>query len=337
MKAAKLVELSKIIIEDAKTPAPAKPGDVLVRVKAVGICGTDLHIFKDGRPDVILPRILGHELSGVAEDIFGGTGKIASGDGVVLDPVYACQTCPVCVKGRRNVCANVKCFGVQMDGGFCEYIVANEDSLHRVPDGISFEQAALAEPYSIAANILARVTADGGDNILIMGAGTIGLSLLQAAKGLGARVLISDKSAEKLRVAKLCGADATVDATNERLAKEVEEFSPGGADVVIDAVGVSPLFKESIDLAAPAGRIAVIGFDSVPAGIAPLPITKKELTIVGSRRNNRRFPEVMDWLEKGRLKLDIMVSRTYPLDKIQEAFTDTLRNSDQIVKTIILI
>lgn len=336
MKAAKLISPGKIrVVEDLPVCTPRR-GEAAVKVKAVGICGTDLHIFKEGRADVELPRVMGHELSGVVAALGDGVDHIFVGDRVVLDPVMSCGVCPTCRAGHGNVCADVKCFGVQMDGGFQDEIVVPADSLYRFPEQYSFVQAALAEPFSVAANILNRVSVKESDFVVIMGAGTIGLSLIQGAKAAGAKVLISDIEEAKLKKAKEIGADCTVNSRKEDLEDAVKRYREEGADVVIDAAGMARLTEQSIKLAAPCGRIGVISFDARPAQIPAVVITKKELSLIGSRMNAHRFPDVIRWMEKGALNLDAMVSKIYPVEEIQKAFEETLADSSTI-KTIITL
>jgi L-gulonate 5-dehydrogenase len=336
MRIAKLTAPRKIEVITEDAPKIKDAHDVLVQVKAVGICGTDLHIFHGERADVQLPRVMGHELSGVVAETGSAVQKHKSGDRVILDPVIACGTCPICKKGHRNVCPSVKCFGVQVDGGFQDYIVVHEDVLYKIPDAVSFEQAALAEPFSIAVNIASRLGVHPGDQAVIIGSGTIGLVCLQIFKSLGAKVLISDVEDAKLEVAKKCGADKIVNSKKEDLKEAIMNYYPVGADVVIDAVGVSALFALSLDLAAPTARVAVIGFDAKPADIAPVTITKKELTLVGSRMNCNRFPEVVESFRKGGLNIDLLISRKYPVEEIQKAFDETIADMKNTVKTLIV-
>ncbi len=335
MKSAQIVEKKIIKVVDAAEPQIVNSTDVKVRVKAVGICGTDLHIFKDGRADVVFPRIMGHELSGEVVEIGSDVKELKIGDRVVLDPVFACGDCPTCKKGYQNVCSNVSCYGVQMDGGFQEYIVEDQKHFYSFPDSISYEQAALAEPYSIGVNILDRASATSDDNIIVIGSGTIGLAILQVAKGIGARVFVADVVDTKLAKAKLLGADETCNSKTENLAEKAEAFAPGGFDVVIDAVGVTSLFQQSIEFAAPRARVMSIGFTAEPAQISPIVITKKELSIIGSRMNNFKFPKVMQMLLDGKMNADSMVSKKYSINDIQEAFEETLNDGENTVKTLI--
>lgn len=335
MRAAKLISPGKIrVVDEIPVPAP-RQGEAVVKVKAVGICGTDLHIFKEGRADVELPRVMGHELSGVVTALGEGTDNLAVGDRVVLDPVMACGSCRICRAGHGNVCADVKCFGVQMDGGLQDEIVVPSANLYRYPESYSFVQAALAEPFSVAANILSRVSVKERDFVVIMGAGTIGLSLVQGAKAAGAAVLVSDIEESKLEKAKAMGADYTVNSRKEDLTELVKKHTEIGADVVIDAVGTVKLTEQSVELAAPCGRIAVISFDARPAQIPAAAITKKELSLMGSRMNAHRFPDVIQWMKDGALDLDAMISKIYPVEEIQKAFEDTLADSSNTIKTII--
>lgn len=293
MRSAVLKELN--VLEVVEVPVPEVQGDkdVQVQVKAVGICGTDLHMYHEARADVQLPRVMGHELSGLVTKVGPGVTRVKVGDHVALDPVFACGECPTCKKGYPNVCQHVRCFGVQMDGGYQDYIVVGEEHLYPYSPEISYEQAALAEPFSIAANILERVYAGPEDNILVIGSGTIGLALLQVIKSIGARVMVADMISEKLEIARAMGADAVVNSKEASLKEAAEQFAPGGFDVVLDAVGVTAILQQALELAAPRGRISCIGFTADPVQLQPGVVTRRELSIIGSRMNCHQFPKVM--------------------------------------------
>ena len=335
MRQAQLTAVGKIEVVEVAVPEIVESTDVQIRIKAVGICGTDLHIFAHGRADVTFPRVMGHELSGEVTAVGADVTRVKVGDKVVLDPVYANGTSRACQKGYPNVCDSVRCYGVQMDGGYQDYIVTGEQHLYVVDDKISYEEAALAEPFSVAANILNRTMATAEDNIIVIGAGTIGLCIIQAAVGMGARVMVADIADEKLAKAKEFGAEVVVNSKTGSIEDAIKEFSPEGLDVVIDAVGVTPLFQASINYAAPRGRIACIGFDAKPAEILPVVVTKKELSIIGSRMNCYQFPTVMDWLNNGKIQAAKMVSKEFPVENIQEAFEYTLANPGTTIKTLI--
>lgn len=335
MRAAKLVEKRKIEVCQVDFSAEPQEEEVVIRVKAVGICGTDLHIFNGERSDVEYPRVMGHELSGIVEKAGEKVTHLKEGDRVILDPVMACGTCRTCRRGHENVCDSVKCFGVQMDGGFQDYICVPAKQVYAIPDDITFEQAALAEPFSVAANIVSRAALTAEDTLAVIGTGTIGLCIIQAAKGMGARVLAMDISDKKLEMAAQFGADMCINTSDLRLKEAVEKFAPGGVDVVVDAVGISPFVEQSIDLVAPFGRVIVISFDGRPVQFSPVVVTKKELSILGSRMNCRKMPMVVDWLKEKCIDPQAMISRVYPVEEIQKAFEDTLDHSDTNIKTII--
>ncbi|MCD8155027.1 MAG: alcohol dehydrogenase catalytic domain-containing protein [Clostridiales bacterium] len=335
MRVARLKEIGKIEIEIEDQLPSIGENEALVQVKAVGICGTDLHIFKEGRTDVQLPRVLGHEVSGLVVRTGEQVVHVMEGDCVVMDPVIACGRCRTCIKGHPNVCEKVRCFGVQMDGAFQDFIVVNADLLYRYPSTVSFEEAALVEPFSIASNVLVKARASAEDRIVIIGAGTIGLCILQAAKGLGAQILISDIDDRKLRRAQIFGADRTVNSQKESLAESVELFYPGGADIIIDAVGTTETIQSGITLAAPLARIVVLAFDTKPMEIPPVWVTKKELEFIGSRMNCGRFPEVIQWMDEGIIHPEQMITAVYPLEKIQSAFEELISGKSDSVKTII--
>lgn len=335
MRTAKLVEIGKIVVEETGKPELKAPSQVLVQVKAVGICGTDLHIFRQGREDVALPRVMGHELAGVVEAVGADVINVKIGDHVVLDPVISCGTCGVCRKGHGNVCKDVKCFGVQCDGGFQDYIVVEADKVFAYNQKVPFETAALGEPFSIAANILSRTQTQKDEHILVIGAGTIGLAITQAAKGKGVKVLVSDIFDKKLEFAKEFGADAIVNSTEENLQEAIEAFAPDGLDVIIDAVGRSRMIEMAVEIAPPLARIAVIGFDDIPANIPIVTITKKELTLVGSRMNNNRFGTVVEWLNSGVITPN-MITKTFKIENIQEAFEYTVNHPQDSIKTMII-
>ena len=335
MRKPKLVgkRMIEICREDFKEAPEAD--EVLIQVKAVGICGTDIHIFNGERTDVEYPRVMGHELSGIVVETGKDVANVKAGDHVVLDPVMACGTCRTCKRGHENVCESVKCFGVQMDGGFQDYIRVPAKQVYAVSEQIPFEEAAVAEPFSVAANILSRAEVAAGDRVAVIGAGTIGLCIVQGAKSIGAGVLAMDISDRKLEKAKEFGADACVNTKDTAFSSAVEAFAPGGVDVIIDAVGITPFVEKCISLAAPFGRIVVISFDERPARISPAVVTKRELSVLGSRMNCKRMPMVIKWMEEKAIRPEAMISRIYPLEELQKAFEETIRDAQTNIKTII--
>lgn len=308
-------------VQETAPPELPKAGEVLLRVKRAGICGSDMHIFHGQNPFATYPRIIGHEFAGSIEAAGPGVEGLHRGDRVVVDPVVSCGQCYACRAGRSNVCGNLQVFGVHRDGGFRDLLVVPAVNCVKVPDSMPFEVAALAEPFSIAANVLSRTGIDASDTVLIYGAGTVGLTVLQVAKLHGARCLIADIDATRLQRAREFGADVTIHSREAAVPDVVRNENDGlGPTVVIDGAGVPALLEEACRVVSPAGRIGLLGFSPAPCNISQQEIVKKELTLVGSRLNRRLLPQVVTWLAEGKLKPQAMIAHTFPSREARAAF-----------------
>ena len=217
-----------------------------------------------------------------------------------------------------------------------DYIVVNEHHLYPYSSHISHLHAALAEPFSIALNIAQRLQITREDKVLILGSGTIGLALLQVVKSIGAYTVVADRINEKLAIAREMGADETVNSEEASLKEATERLCGAGFDVILDAAGLTSLLEEAFAYAAPRARISCIGFEEAPAQIPPAWITRKELSVIGSRMNCHQFPTVMKWLEEGKINAGKMISRQYPVRDIQRAFSETLADRTGSIKTVIV-
>ncbi len=314
---------------------PVKPGsrEILVRVRRAGICGSDLHIFHGSNPFAKYPRIVGHEFGGEVEAIGPDVEGFDLGDAVVVDPVVSCGHCYACRVGRFNVCANLEVFGVHRDGGFRDRVVVPVSNAVKVSKHLPIAIAALAEPFSIAANVLLRTGIDAGDTVLIYGAGTVGLTVLQVAKMHGARCIVADLDDARLARAEGFGADVVVNSGRTAVADAVRDENEGlGPSLVIDGAGVPALLEEACRLASPAGRIGILGFSPAPCNVSQQEIVKKELTLVGSRLNRHLLPQVVEWLESGRLKPEAMITQTFPVGEAREAFDLIERDPGSTIK-----
>jgi L-gulonate 5-dehydrogenase len=247
---------------------------------------------------------------------------VKKGDRIVGEPIRSCGTCYACQKGRPNVCASLQVMGVHIDGGCREKLVMPEKYVHKLPEGISWEEAVLIEPFTIGAQTCLRGDVGEGDVVLVYGAGTIGLTAIRMAKLYGASVIALDILESKLTYAAETGADYTINARNCNVYDKVMEITNGmGPNVTIDAVCVKSSFEDAVSITSTAGRVVELGFGESPSEIPPLALTKKELTVCGSRLQTGRFPIVIDFIRQGKLKLGGFVTATYPLDKMREAFT----------------
>jgi L-gulonate 5-dehydrogenase len=302
------------------SPVPEQ-GEVLVRVRRAGICGSDMHILHGSNPFARYPRIIGHEFAGEIEAIGPGVTGLAEGDRVVVDPVVSCGRCYACRVGRSNVCAHLEVFGVHRDGGFRDLVPVPAGNVVKVSCDLPVAIAALAEPLSIAANVLSRTGIGPEDSVLIYGAGTVGVTVVQVAKLHGARCIVADLDDARLERARAFGADVTVNSARTSVSEAVRGEHDGlGPSVVIDGAGVPALLEEACRVASPAGRIGLLGFSPAPCNISQQEIVKKELALVGSRLNRRLLPQVIEWLESGRLKPAAMITQTFPAREARAAF-----------------
>ncbi|KQT53936.1 MULTISPECIES: Zn-dependent oxidoreductase [unclassified Aureimonas] len=309
------------------------PGEVSIRVRRAGICGSDIHILHGSNPFAVYPRIIGHEFAGTIEALGEGVSGLAIGDPVVADPVVACGHCYPCRIGRSNVCAHLQVIGVHRDGGFRSVAVVPAANAVKVSSAIGLDVAALAEPLAVAANVLSRTAATAEDVILVYGAGTVGVTVLQVAKMRGARCIVVDIDGDRLERAKTFGADLVINSRERSVPEAVAgELDGLGPSVVIDGAGVPALLEEACRVAAPAGRIGLLGFSPGPCNVSQQEIVRKELTLVGSRLNRRFIPEVIGWLESGALKPEAMITQTFAATDAKAAFAFVEEHPEQVLK-----
>jgi len=336
MKALVLTAAKTLQVQEKEMPTIQKADDVLIEVKAVGICGSDVHAYHGTLSTVVYPRIIGHEVVGVVRAVGNSVKQVKPGDHAVMDPVVSCGHCLPCRAGRRNVCRDVKCMGVAAEGGAAEYIILPASNVVKVPSEIPWRDAVLAEPFTIGAQCTARARVAPGDTALVMGAGTIGLVAMQAAKQRGAKVMTADIVDSRLELAAKLGADRVVNTKKEDLAAAVAEFTKGeGLTVFIDAVGMPALLELGTELAAPTGRIVALGMTPDTLTIPQSSISKKELEIIGSRMHCGRFPEALQWITEKKVQTGPMVTHAFPFAKAQEAF-DLLDKSPELTCKVIL-
>ena len=335
MKVVFIAEPHSLEIKEMPTPEAGK-GEVLLRVRAAGICGSDMHIYHGTNPLAKYPRIIGHEFSGEIAALGEGVEGFSVGDRVTVDPVTSCGECYACSIGRRNVCERLEVFGVHRDGGFAEYVALPASNLHKVPASWSFEKAALVEPFTIAANVLSRTECAGSDKLLIMGAGPIGQVILQAVRRLGTACAVSDIVDVRLEKARRLGAELTVNPKEMPLEDAVAAWTGGkGVPLIIDAVGSPDLFPSLLRMASPTGRIGLLGFSKEPSPFVQLEAVRKELSIFGSRLNRNKFPEVISWFEEGLVEPELLISHRFPFERAKEAMEFVQSHPSEVCKVIL--
>ncbi|MGI6037224.1 MAG: zinc-binding alcohol dehydrogenase family protein [Limnochordia bacterium] len=336
MKAIVLVEPGQFRIEERPVPE-AGPGEALIKVRAAGICGSDLHGYRGSQPFMTFPRVMGHEFSGeIAAFGPGYEGPFKVGDAVVVDPVVNCGHCYACRTGNHNVCRTVEVLGVHRDGAFTEYLAVRTDRIHRMPEGMDFVTAALVEPLSIGAEANRRAATRDGDRVAIIGAGPIGLVSLLIAKTMDTQVIITDMVPSRLELAKQLGADRVVNVAEEDPVEAVMEFTDNeGASAVIEAVGLEATIRQSIEMVAPSGRIAMLGLSKGDLKLPASELIKKGVDFHGSRLNCNQFPVVLELLEQGKFDPTPLISKEYHFTEMEKAMEDFDKHPDQVTKVIL--
>ncbi|PAV28325.1 alcohol dehydrogenase [Virgibacillus profundi] len=337
MKAIYVIEPGNIEIKEIKEPQILHSDDVKIKVKAAGICGSDVHIYHGNSAVATYPRVIGHEVVGDIVEVGEGVRNFKINDRVVVDPINNCDHCTNCNKGRPNLCTNLKVRGVHEDGGYREFTVAPERSIYKIPDFISYEEAVMIEPFTVAAQVNSRGQVEKYDSVFIMGSGPAGLSALKVAKNKGARCIVSDLVDERLEKAKQLGANYVINPKKQDVKECIDFYTNNdGANVVIDAVGTANSFEQAMEVVSKGGRIVVLGFTDKASQIPQLLITKDELDISGSRLHNNKFPEVIKWFENGEINGNDYISHIYPYYKIQEALNFIETEPMKVFKVVLM-
>ena len=320
MKAVVVKEPHKIEIEERKIPVIKTPDEVLIKVKAGGICGSDVHIYHGTSSVATYPRVIGHEIVGEIISVGNHVTNWSVGNRVIVDPVINCGQCYQCRIGRKNVCSNLKVRSVHIDGGYQEFIVVSQESIYLIPENIPWEEAILIEPFTVAEQVCSRAEITADDLVFIMGAGPVGLSILKMAKLRGATCFISDIVEKRLEFAKTQGADAILNVRNVDVKEEILKLTEGlGATVVIDSVCNVKSFEQALTYVCSAGRVITLGFSSEPSAINQFSITAREIDVRGSRLHSNKFPVVINYFKTGKLDVTNWITHRYHFTEIREA------------------
>nr|WP_314460560.1 alcohol dehydrogenase catalytic domain-containing protein [uncultured Clostridium sp.] len=325
-------------IEDTECPKPLK-GEVLIKMKAAGVCGSDFHLFLGENPMAEFPRIPGHENAGIIEEVGEGVTKVKKGDHVVVDLVVACGTCKQCKSGRRNICRTVKARGAAVDGGWREYFIAAEREVYLLPKDLTFQEAALIEPFAIGGHCTKRAGVQGSDVVLVLGMGTIGTIILQVCKEKGCTVICADIKDNFLKRAEDFGADFIINTKTEDLNARIPEYTNGeGADVIFDAAGYPGSLTMLLQKGIPANgaRIVPLGFCTSEENITQSMINGRELSIIGTRMSSGQFEPTIEKFRQKAYQLDGIVSDTIPFSEIDRVFKNMQNPPEDMAKMVIL-
>ena len=326
MKAALLQDIGRLEVAEVRKPR-APEGGILIKVGACAICGTDVKVYRHGHRLIKPPRITGHEIAGVVVEVGKGVEGVQKGDRVAIAPVVSCGNCRPCRQGYITMCDNLKAIGYHFDGGFAEYMVVPPEAVragcvNKVPDGLSVEEAALAEPLACCINAQELARVGLGQTVLVIGAGPIGILNIQLAKALGAvKTILADISPARLQMSSFVEAEAMVDLAKEKLPERIKDETGGaGADVVIVACAARPALEGALALAAKRGRVCFFGGlpkDDPMIAFNANDLHYKELTVVGNHGSTPLQNRLaLDLLGSGRVNASALITHKIGIEEI---------------------
>ena len=336
MKAVRIVKPEQLELIEVEKPVINEKDNVLIRMTAAGICGSDVGIYHGTNAAATYPRIIGHEMVGVVDQVGPNVQNLKVGDRVIVNQVTSCGECYPCRKGRGNVCDHLAVRGVHIDGGYREYIAVPESDCYILPDQLSDVDAVMIEPTTIAIQSCTRAQLEQEDMLLLYGAGALGSSILRIARQMCSHIIVADIMDDKLAEAKAAGAKYTINTQKEDFLEKVMEYTNGrGATVSIDAACVKDSLLNLLKATGNAGRVITMGFSTAPTEVNQFLITSKELDVRGSRLQNKMFGKAIEMINAGTLDLAGSVSHTYHLTQAQEAF-NFLDTRDPSIRKIVL-
>ncbi len=335
MKSVTIMQPGTLVIEERQLVEPQR-GEVRIRVASAGICGSDVHIYRGHNPFAKYPRVIGHEFFGHIDAVGEGVAASRIGERVVGDPVVSCGHCYPCSVGRPNVCVHLQVIGVHRDGGFSEYVTLPASNAYRIPESIADNDATMVEPFTIAANMCSQMNPGPLDTALVYGAGPMGLTSIQALRGVyGVKEVIAvDRIDERLAMATVNGAHRTINNAHLDLKAELEELGIRPT-LIIDAACHPSILPEAIALASPAARIGIMGFSSEPCILNQQAITSKELTLYSSRLNSNRFPLVIGWMAERKIQPEKLITHQFVYSQVAEAMSIFEKDQKQCCKVLL--
>ncbi len=341
MKALVLEDYKKLVVSEVAEPEIA-PNEILVRVHSCGICGSDVHGFDGASGRRIPPVIMGHEAAGVVATTGSGVTLYSEGDRVTFDSMISCRQCFFCRGGQPNLCDDRRVLGVscdeyRRDGAFAEYVAVPEHIVYKIPDGLSFDLAAMVEPVSVAVHAVDLTPTKLGDTALVVGAGMIGLLTLQALRAAGCgHIAIADLAEDRLELAAKLGADETLNPANIDVPAAMRDRTGGrGADVVIEAVGANATVKMSIDSVRKGGVVTLIGNVTPTVDFGLQSVVTRQVSVLGSCASANDYPACLDLMARSAIDVAPMISQQVSLDRGAEMFNRLYAHEPNLTKVIL--
>ncbi|MFP5231745.1 MAG: galactitol-1-phosphate 5-dehydrogenase [Acidobacteriota bacterium] len=340
MKAMVLAEYKRLELVDVPQPSPGS-GEVLIRVAACGICGSDVHGYDGSSGRRIPPIVMGHEAAGVVSEVGAGVHSWRPGDRVTFDSTVSCGECAFCRRGDVNLCERREVLGVSCGeyrraGAFAEYLVVPERILYPLPDAMPFAEAAMLEAISVALHAVRMAGVQGGETALIVGAGMIGLLTLQAARIAGcSRVLVADIDATRLRMAEVLGADEVLQLSGAEMSREVLRRTAAGVDVALEAVGREETVTAAIESVAKGGTVVLIGNISPRVSIPLQTVVSRQLRLQGTAASAGEYPQAIELVASGKIKVKPLISAVAPLEEGPRWFERLYANEPNLMKIVL--
>jgi 2-desacetyl-2-hydroxyethyl bacteriochlorophyllide A dehydrogenase len=334
MKALLLHEPERVSLADVPEPV-RQPGEALLRVRRVGLCGSDLNSYRGRNPMVSYPRILGHEIAATIVEIDESHAPFAVGMDVTVSPYTSCGQCASCLRNRQNACQFNQTLGVQRDGALAEYLCVPVDRLY--PAQLQLKALCLVEPLTVGFHAVARGRVAATDSVAVLGCGGVGLGAVAAAAFEGATTIAVDVDDDKLAIAQKAGARYTIHSQRQNLHEALHELTKGrGPDVIIEAIGTPPTFRTAVEEVAFTGRVVYIGYAKEPVSYETRLFVQKELDIRGSRNAQPEdFRKVIRMLEAGNFPVEAAVSNTVPLEDAPRMLAEWSAHPAQFTKIMI--
>jgi len=341
MKALLLSEYKHLDVVDIPAPV-ACAGEVLVRVSACGICGSDVHGYDGSSGRRIPPVVMGHEAAGVVTALGDGVERFVVGDRVTFDSTIFCGGCDFCLRGEVNLCEQRQVMGVSCGeyrraGAFAEYIAVPERIVYHLPDELGFSEAAMLEAVSVALHAIQVADMHGGETALVIGAGMIGLLTMQAARAAGcSQVLIADIDATRLKLAAEVGAETVIDASGAALVSEVLRLTGGrGVDVVLEAVGRDETVSSAVECVRKGGTVVLVG-NITPTVTLPLQkVVSRQIRLQGSCASAGEYPEAMRQIAEGKIKVSPLITAVAPLSEGPRWFERLHGREPNVMKVVL--
>lgn len=341
MKALVLTEYKKLDIQDVPRPEP-KPNELLIRVHSCGICGSDVHGFDGSTGRRLPPVIMGHEASGVVAATGSAVQGFREGDRVTFDSMISCGNCVFCRRGEANLCdrrqvLGVSCGEFKRDGAFAEYVVVPQHIAFRLPDSVSFEHAAMVEPVSVAVHAVNLTPITLGDTGLVVGAGMIGLLIVQALRLAGcSRIFAVDLDDARLQMAREMGADEVFNAKTTDVKAEILARTGGrGVDAALEAVGATQPIATAIACLKKGGTLTLVGNVAPNIDLALQAVVTRQLRLQGSCASNNDYPACIDLLSRGAIQVDRLISARVSLDEAANWFDRLYAHEPNLMKVIV--